>query len=467
MKKLSLKLLTVIILLSVITFSSCKKDDDDDNSGNEVEITNLKGSQTDYLYTLSWDKVSDAVTYFINVNDEFLKAATLNHIDLTIAHDDEIGDIEEGETKFEVQALDESGKIIASNSITEDISDEGVTPDEYELEAIFPADEGIMSISNMGPSLSFAAPRPEGFNSFDGHEASLSLYLGEDINNLQAKIVNESWTSRLGSSNSIDMTDFVEEGKTYYWKVEMNYSGGFGDGTADVSKIHSFTVEENLQNAPVASFTVYSTNVTVNDEISFTNTSENAYSYKWNFGDGSEESTSESPYYTYTSEGTYTVSLTAYSEDGTQENTFSTQITVEASASLRCRITGLTITKFDQRNNGNYWDPDENGNDVYPDLYFRLYSWGTSTEIYRLPSNKTQNNVASAPVDFNDLNIEVDLDAKFSLVLHDEDNVANNGMVGASLSIMLSDYAMLHPSTIEVNNTNYEALDYTLYVEWF
>ncbi|MBC7893301.1 MAG: PKD domain-containing protein [Sphingobacteriaceae bacterium] len=46
-------------------------------------------------------------------------------------------------------------------------------------------------------------------------------------------------------------------------------------------------------------------------KITFTNTSLNALSYSWNFGDGSIPSSEKAPSYTYTNAGTYTVTLTA------------------------------------------------------------------------------------------------------------------------------------------------------------
>ncbi len=54
--------------------------------------------------------------------------------------------------------------------------------------------------------------------------------------------------------------------------------------------------------------------------ISFTNTSTNASSYTWNFGDGSS-STETSPVHTYNNLGSYTVTLTAHSSGGDGTNT--------------------------------------------------------------------------------------------------------------------------------------------------
>jgi len=69
-------------------------------------------------------------------------------------------------------------------------------------------------------------------------------------------------------------------------------------------------------------------NYTVNClTASFTNASANAIGYNWNFGNG-EVSTATNPVFTFTEPGTYTVSLTALSADGTSA-TITKEVTVD------------------------------------------------------------------------------------------------------------------------------------------
>lgn len=67
---------------------------------------------------------------------------------------------------------------------------------------------------------------------------------------------------------------------------------------------------------PTAGFTYSPMEIIQWDEVSFTNTSDKADSYSWDFGDGSVASTEESPTHQYTVPGTYTVTLTATNADG-------------------------------------------------------------------------------------------------------------------------------------------------------
>ncbi|MCK4919398.1 MAG: T9SS type A sorting domain-containing protein, partial [Bacteroidales bacterium] len=67
-------------------------------------------------------------------------------------------------------------------------------------------------------------------------------------------------------------------------------------------------------------------------EVSFTNTSTDASSYLWDFGDGATD-IAENPVYTYVSGGSYSVVLTAYSEYcGEVSNTQTVDITTGISS---------------------------------------------------------------------------------------------------------------------------------------
>ncbi len=83
-----------------------------------------------------------------------------------------------------------------------------------------------------------------------------------------------------------------------------------------IAMIAMFTACEDDEKAadPFASFQ-YEVSEENALKVSFTNTSENAETYKWDFGDG-ETSTEENPVHEYSEEGSYDVVLTATNADG-------------------------------------------------------------------------------------------------------------------------------------------------------
>ena len=89
---------------------------------------------------------------------------------------------------------------------------------------------------------------------------------------------------------------------------------GDGDGTAtvDIGAGERLTVTAPL---PVAGLT----HVTAGLVVTFTNTSSNAVSYEWDFGDVEGTSTAVNPTYTYATPGAYTVALTATCSFGCSE----------------------------------------------------------------------------------------------------------------------------------------------------
>ncbi len=131
------------------------------------------------------------------------------------------------------------------------------------------------------------------------------------------------------------------------------YEWDFGDGSAKVTTtdpVHvfnttgSYTVILTAKNGsksntatttvtivdptPTASFTfVSNNNFIAPSEITFSNTSTNAVSFDWNFGDGSDHVTDPNPVHTYTETGDYTVTLIVTNGSKTDTETASISIT--------------------------------------------------------------------------------------------------------------------------------------------
>lgn len=79
--------------------------------------------------------------------------------------------------------------------------------------------------------------------------------------------------------------------------------------------------------APKATFTVSGTSVCNGGSLNFTSTSTNyATSYSWNFGDGTANSTQQNPSHTYTTAGSFDVTLTATNQWGSTTSAITTII---------------------------------------------------------------------------------------------------------------------------------------------
>lgn len=102
--------------------------------------------------------------------------------------------------------------------------------------------------------------------------------------------------------------------------------------------IVSCTKEEE---EPVAGFTMSKTSVDVDETVEFTNNSENAVTYLWDFGDGNT-STDEHPAHSYSSGGNFTITLTATGDGGkdTYTQTIEVSLTISGTWNITFSIIG-------------------------------------------------------------------------------------------------------------------------------
>lgn len=134
---------------------------------------------------------------------------------------------------------------------------------------------------------------------------------------------------------------------------------------------------------PVAAFSFEANELVV----TFTNNSTNATSFEWNFGDGSDASTEESPVHTYAEAGSYTVTLTAKNDEG-GSNEFSASLSVasvdekvkllagETSKTWKLVREGTAMSLWSDPNyTTNYW-PGSSNDGVRPCLYDDEFTFG-------------------------------------------------------------------------------------------
>ncbi|MFT7157559.1 MAG: PKD repeat protein, partial [Parvicella sp.] len=118
---------------------------------------------------------------------------------------------------------------------------------------------------------------------------------------------------------------------TYQYSNAGSYNASLTVSNGSCENVYSRVV--NIYNAPVASFMKPSSNICSNTPLSFTNTSTydagSPVCFSWDFdGDNVEDSASENPSFTYTSAGTYTISLAVHLANGCTD-IFTDEITLQ------------------------------------------------------------------------------------------------------------------------------------------
>ena len=148
----------------------------------------------------------------------------------------------------------------------------------------------------------------------------------------------DALTKIIGRSDVSDQTD----PSTYIAETFSFYSGSntevalyfFNDGSVE-TRLDDFTIDVGTGPAPVIAGFSSSADTANYREISFTNSSIGADSYSWDFGDMGT-STDMNPTHTYTSDGVYTVVLTATNAaGGADTDTMEVSITAPVMAAIQ------------------------------------------------------------------------------------------------------------------------------------
>lgn len=183
----------------------------------------------------------------------------------------------------------------------------------------------------------------------------------------------------------------------------------------------------SCQKDPIADFDVSKSVAEINEPISFTNSSEEAESFEWEFGDG-VTSTSENPTHSYSTSGTYTVTLTSYSKKEKKMDKASAIITINA-VPTKMVLNEVIVTRFPAtESNGAGWDL-TSGPDIYPYISFNgVTVWGSN--IYFQDADQLSNYVF-------DVNPTIDLTAitsQYSIDLYDYDDIGSDWMGGINFT---------------------------------
>ena len=167
--------------------------------------------------------------------------------------------------------------------------------------------------------------------------------------------------------------------------------------------------------------------------VNFTNLSENAESYFWDFGNG-DFSTSANPTTTYNNDGNYSITLTAKNASGTNKITKNISIKTPPKS---VTIMDITILNFPETDDlGNNWDNSFSGS--YPDVYFKITD--ATTSLFSLnTSNRFENlrkvdlpKTYSAPT--NGFYTFTDLNSGFGISLYDYESLGSDQFMGGVLT---------------------------------
>ncbi len=173
---------------------------------------------------------------------------------------------------------------------------------------------------------------------------------------------------RNGSGNFSDIGGYglwwsATEGDVYgVWKRNLGYDYT-NVSRSCYDELGGFSVrcvKDNADYTPVVAFTASPTTIIAGQSVQFTDLSTNLpTSWSWDFGDG-DTSTDQNPSHTYSKTGTYTVTLTANNSYGSDSETKTNYITVNApgdppvaafTASSTTIAAGQNVTFTDQTTN--------------------------------------------------------------------------------------------------------------------
>jgi PKD repeat protein len=199
-----------------------------------------------------------------------------------------------------------------------------------------------------------------------------------------------------------------------------------------ITCIPSCTKTEN-QKLPVADFTFSPSSGYKPFTAIFSNTSENAESFSWDFGNG-DYSNERNPSTTYLNDGVYSVTLTAKNSSGTNKITKSITVKKEP---ISVTIEDITIVDFPETDaSGNNWDNSFSGS--YPDVYFKIID-ANSSELFKFSTTNRKENLRKVDLPYtftspaNGFYTLTDLNKGFGITLYDYESIGTDQYMGGVL----------------------------------
>lgn len=206
--------------------------------------------------------------------------------------------------------------------------------------------------------------------------------------------------------------------------------------------------------APVASFSISGSTVTP-ATLTLNNTSQNADSYQWNFGDG-RSSNIHSPTVTYTTRGQYTITLTATQTSTGRTSTTSQTVSITPGNVYLRQITINQIPFNDSQGAG--WDLTTG-----PDVYIDVVSGGTIVVSSSVVYDVTQSQLPIQYTLSNPYQIS-NWSQQYRIDIWDYDDLSNDDYIGSvNFTINGINQANNYPTTSTIQNGQVRV---TLTLDW-
>jgi|GEM_PF-898716 len=259
-------------------------------------------------------------------------------------------------------------------------------------------------------------------------------------------------TTNVISNNTGNYTISDVETGIYSLTVTMN---GYVSNTSNVKVTAGQTSVVNIALLPtpvpdpLASFN-YGGSMVTPAVITFTNTSQNANSYLWEFGDGTT-STITNPSKTYNSKGTYNVKLTATNTSTGKSNQTSQNIVITPGKVFLQRV---IVDQFPFTNSGGVgWDIGSG-----PDLFFTIID-SVKNNVYKVGTYYEDLTPSSLPVQWV-LSPELEFlksswNKTFYINLWDYDPLDDDDEIGFTNGFKITQQiSASYPTTVSIQNTN-------------
>lgn len=149
----------------------------------------------------------------------------------------------------------------------------------------------------------------------------------------------DNWFNTIVTATGLSLTS----GTTYYFSVKSENGAGL---FSNVTSSNGQTVGNN-NGPPVADFTVPNSYVCSADSIALVNNSENATTYQWSVAAGGVISSPNAPntYVTFTSSGSYVVTLTATGPGGTDVSSQTISVSVDSAPVATATLSNAIVCK--------------------------------------------------------------------------------------------------------------------------